>query len=426
LSGFQHWLREIVRVALVFIAFFAMGQLLGLGSESIVLASVVILLYWSYQLWLIQRWLDDPNLPPPISTGLWGRVFDQIYLVKRKYQGDQSQLAYALNFLEQSSSSVRDASIIVDVQARITWANPAAGELLGIEFPRDRGQPVLDLVKSPVLKRYFQDKEQIGPLREALGKEKNRVYQYEISLFDSGDRLIFIRDVTETHRLETMRREFVGNVSHELRTPLTVIRGYLDTLADIDELQQERIAKPLQQMNAQTDRMELLLSDLLLLSKIDSFETQLKTDRIDLKPIVESVLEDLGKTYPSPKIESALQDNCVVLGDAAELKSAINNLVENALKYGEGKSPTVALTKKGGEVVFAVSDQGPGITNEQLPRLTERFYRTDTSRSQRIPGTGLGLAIVKHVANAHRADLDIQTTLGEGSTFSLVFTTTVV
>ena len=413
-------------MALVALAAFVVARAFGMGAEAVFLASAVVVLYWIYQLWLIQRWLDDPNQKPPVSTGLWGSIFDQIYLVKRKYQGDQSQLAYALDFLEQSSSSVRGASIIVDANVCVTWANAAAAELLGIEVPRDRGEYLLDLVESAVLRRYFTEEDHSGLFREALGKAKDRVYQYEMSTFDSGDCLIFIRDVTEADRLEKMRREFVGNVSHELRTPLTVIRGYLDTLTELEELQAEHFAKPFEQMNAQMDRMEHLLQDLLLLSKIESFETQLKTDRIDLKPVLRSVLEDLGKAFPSPEIQSTLEDGCVVLGDAAELKSAMNNLVENALKYGEGKPPTVSLTKNGREVVFAVSDRGPGITNEQLPRLTERFYRTDTSRSQRISGSGLGLAIVKHVATAHRAELDIETTLGEGSTFSLIFRAAVV
>ena len=421
MPSFRLWLRELVRAAIVIVLASLLGWTAGFFYQTLFVMAWMTVLYWAYHLWKLQRWLDSPDREPPESWGLWGRVFDQIYSVQRRNLEARSQLASALDYLQDSLASMRDGAIIVDAHGDIAWANTSASDLLSIEFPRDRGQQLLSLVRSPAFHQYFMEVDHSAPLREMTAEGEERCLQYEVSVFGGGDRLIFVRDISDTHRLELMRRDFVGNVSHELRTPLTVMRGYLDTLQELDALQSEQIQKPLRQMNAQTDRMEVLLKDLLLLSKIESFESRPKTDRVMLQPIIEVVLDDLRQAYPNSQIDVIFDDVGSVLGDAGELKSAIVNLVENALKYGEGKPIEVRLSRADGRLIFSVTDSGPGIPANQVARLTERFYRTDASRSQRIPGTGLGLAIVKHVATAHRADLDIRSMIGEGSTFSLSF-----
>ncbi len=421
MSGFRLWLRELVRAALFIVVCLILGWLTDYFYLAAIVTAWLLVLYWGVHLWTLQKWLDNPDREPPESWGLWGRVFDQMYSVQRRNREAQSQLASALDYLQDSLASMRDGAIIIDAHGDIAWANASASDLLGIEFPRDRGQQLLSLVRSPSFHRYFMEVDHGAPLREMAGEGEERCLQYEVSAFGNGDRLIFVRDITDTHRLELMRRDFVANVSHELRTPLTVMRGYLDTLQELDALQSDQVQKPLRQMNAQTDRMEVLLKDLLLLSQIESVETRPKTDLVELRPIIQAVVDDLRHAYPDSDIDITFDDSGSVLGDAGELKSAVVNLVDNALKYGGGKPIEVRLSRVQSRLVFSVTDFGPGIAANQVARLTERFYRTDASRSQRIPGTGLGLAIVKHVATAHRADLVIHSQVGEGSTFSLSF-----
>jgi two-component system phosphate regulon sensor histidine kinase PhoR len=231
---------------------------------------------------------------------------------------------------------------------------------------------------------------------------------------------VFVKDVTEQDKLERMRRDFVGNVSHELRTPLTVIKGYIETLQSLMPESDARLQKSLGSMHVQTARMESLISDLLWLSRIESVEGERKDDQLDLVDLLAHLCDELKAAWPDREIELVTSSSLCVLGNAAELRSAISNLIVNALKYSEAPiSVKWSDTVVGPELL--VEDQGPGIDAKHIPRLTERFYRVDKSRSQATGGTGLGLAIVKHVAVSHDAKLFIDSELGQGSTFRLVF-----
>ena len=231
-----------------------------------------------------------------------------------------------------------------------------------------------------------------------------------------------MRDVTDRVRLEQMRRDFVGNVSHELRTPLTVIKGYIDTILGMGADLDPRFTRPLEQMDQQAERMENLLKDLLWLSRIESVRSEAKTGQVDVAALLKELREDISKGFPGRDIELQCDTSETVRGDFRELHSAISNLVINALKYSEADDKVVVRwSREGDELRLSVRDEGMGIDPAHIPRLTERFYRVDDSRSSRTGGTGLGLAIVKHVAAAHDAELRIESRLGEGSTFTLVF-----
>ena len=237
-----------------------------------------------------------------------------------------------------------------------------------------------------------------------------------------SDKLIFIKDITEQYKLEMMRRDFVGNVSHELRTPLTVLKGYVENLQSLDSDLVSKIQRPLVQMDMQVVRMEVLLKDLLWLSRIETIEGADKTLPINMTDLVAEIIEDLRAAYPERKIDTHLEHDDVILGDATELHSAVSNLVVNALKYsGHDDLVTVEWKLDSGLPTLTVRDEGEGIKPQHIPRLTERFYRVDKSRSQATGGTGLGLAIVKHVAVSHNAELLIDSVYGQGSVFSMVF-----
>jgi two-component system phosphate regulon sensor histidine kinase PhoR len=302
--------------------------------------------------------------------------------------------------------------------------NDSTGTLLGIQLPGDVGRSLVNLVRAPQLSDYLAEGDYQIPLRLPPTPEQDRCLQVEVTTFSGGDRLIFFKDVTEQYKLEVMRRDFVGNVSHEMRTPLTVLKGYVQTIQSLDAHIVAPIERPLAQMDMQVVRMEMLLKDLLWLSRIESIENSDKTTPVDMCDLTTELVGDLRAAWPERDILLVHEFNGLVLGDPMELHSAVSNLLVNALKYSDEESEVlVEWTLKEGQPALSVIDKGEGIDPVHIPRLTERFYRVDKSRSQKTGGTGLGLAIVKHVALAHNAELRIQSELGEGSRFSLIFNT---
>ena len=254
-------------------------------------------------------------------------------------------------------------------------------------------------------------------------------FQVEISSFGAGDRLILVRDITRFVQIEQTRQDFVGNVSHELRTPLTVITGYLETMLDNADQLAPAYLKPLQQMSQQAQRMENLVRDLLWLSKIEARIGQAPDfENVHIPSLLTEVVAEVCSAYPEATIELICETSESVRGEYRELYSAVINLVVNAVKYSPKGAPVLVTWKRTDSDTLALSviDSGLGIAEEHLPRLTERFYRIDESRSYSGGGTGLGLAIVKHVAAGHDARLHIESKLGHGSCFSLEFLTSQV
>lgn len=418
----EHWFYELRRALLILLAGGSLGWLFGYPWLGGLIALAFVMLFWTWQLRKIQNWLDNPLSDPPDAPGIWGVIFDNIYLLQRRSREANSRLESALAYLQDSLASMRDAALIIDVRGNIAWSNTSALRLLGVKFPNDRGQPVMNLIRFPKFHDYFEGENYTQPMRLPPSKEGERCLQFEVSRFGEGDRLLFVRDVTENYKLEQMRQDFVGNVSHELRTPLTVIKGYIETLVDIGGVSGTRLEKPLRQMGEQVQRMETLLRDLLWLSRIESVESLSKTEAVDMAALITEVVSELRMGYADRVIALTAASERRVLGDQQELRSAVSNLIINALKYSDAEQPvSVELYDDQDTVVFVVKDCGVGIEAIHLPRLTERFYRVDKSRSQRIGGTGLGLAIVKHVASSHEAELKIESEVGRGSTFSMVF-----
>ncbi|MGE0204634.1 MAG: ATP-binding protein [Hyphomicrobiaceae bacterium] len=246
--------------------------------------------------------------------------------------------------------------------------------------------------------------------------------------------LVTFRDRTEEDRLNRMRADFVANASHELRTPLASLRGFIDTLRGPAREDREARERFLAIMAAQGERMTRLIDDLLSLSRVEMRAHLPPNSLADLAEVARNVVQSLEPvaTAASITLETAgLADAAWVRGDRDELTQVVQNLVQNGIKYGRpGGHVTIRLVceraaaSQGKETArryrLSIADDGPGISPEHLPRLTERFYRVNVTSSREKGGTGLGLAIVKHIVNRHRGDLDIDSKVGQGSTFSVV------
>ncbi|MEP4484669.1 MAG: phosphate regulon sensor histidine kinase PhoR [Halioglobus sp.] len=416
------WLAELRRVLLIVAVSGVIGWIVGHPLLLILLGLSTVVLIWLYQLWRIRTWLEQPDTPPPESYGIWGYIFDQIYSIQRMNREARTLLQSSVDYLEDSFASMRDGVVMVDNHGNINWCNAAATSMFALQFPLDRGQPLLNLVRMPEFQAYFSAQDFDDPLIFDATGDVAMTLQVEITGFGDGNKLLFFRDVTRMVQMEQMRRDFVANVSHELRTPLTVIKGYLETIIANDQDLDPRYQKPLRQMDQQAIRMETLLKDLLWLSRIESVRTVQKTIDVDIAGMLEELRDELRESHPETPINLDIETRLTVLGDYRELYSAVSNLALNAIRYNRDNNPVdISWRHEGSELLLTIQDHGIGIDSIHLPRLTERFYRADESRSTQTGGTGLGLAIVKHVAVSHRADLRMDSRLGSGSSFTLAF-----
>jgi two-component system phosphate regulon sensor histidine kinase PhoR len=369
------------------------------------------------------EWLRGSlDIPAPRDIGLWGelgyRMERAVRLRERAAADERDRLTQFLSAIEAAPNGV----MLLDAGDQIDWCNSTAADHFGLDPHRDRRQRVTNLVRAPAFVAYLQGGRFDEPVRMD-DPRGHRTLSVLVRAYGEGLRLVLSQDITERERSEAMRRDFVANVSHEIRTPLTVLAGFIETLANLPLTEVER-KRVLTLMTQQADRMGTLVADLLTLAQLEGSPRPHADRWVALAPLFAQVAVDaklLSAGRHSLNVPVGL--NAQVAGAHNELFSAVTNLVNNAVRYTpEGGRIEVGwrrLADGSGEI--AVTDTGPGIARDQLPRLTERFYRVDGSRSRDTGGTGLGLSIVKHVAQRHGGELDIQSELGQGSTFRLVF-----
>lgn len=336
------------------------------------------------------------------------------------------------NEREAILSSMVEGVLAVDARERLIRFNEAAARLLGIDAARAEGRTIQELVRNVDLHKL------VGDVLASQSPQEG-----EMVLRDSGERflrvqgtvlrgaaegengaLLVFHDVTPLKRLERVRRDFVANVSHELRTPVTSIKGFVETLLDGAMHKPEELQRFLGIVATQTDRLNAIIEDLLMLSRVEQ-----ETERAEIamspgpiRKVLEGALEVCQRKAAEKNIgvEIACDEDLSLSMNAPLLEQAVINLLDNAIKYtAAGQTVHVEAVREAGEVVIRVRDQGCGISREHLPRIFERFYRVDKARSRKLGGTGLGLAIVKHIAHAHHGQATVQSTVGQGSTFAI-------
>lgn len=373
---------------------------------------------------VLKRWLENPKPDAvPQGWGIWDEVFADLYRMLRGQSQSQSRLTATLKDFQQASAAMPDGMVILDAADRIEWCNPKAEEHLGLDRERDTGQQITYLVRQPLFLEYLHSQNYGEPLvlRQSRGKD----FILSVQLVPYGDRqkLVISRDITDLERVETMRRDFIANVSHELRTPLTVVGGFLETMTDIKTVDGALLRRSLPLMMDQARRMQRLVEDLLTLSRLESSHTPVREDPVNAPDLVRSLYHDAcALSGGRHRVTVELESEDWLNGAEEELRSAFSNLISNAVRYTPEQGEIVISWRRNGDsAVFSVRDTGIGIEPQHIPRLTERFYRVDRSRSRETGGTGLGLAIVKHVLSRHKARLNITSEPGRGSTFSAEF-----
>jgi two-component system phosphate regulon sensor histidine kinase PhoR len=356
-----------------------------------------------------------------------GLALEQLLI--RQHQLDR-QVSKDATEVRAVLAALTDGLLVVDSTQRILICNPAFEKLYG-KSPIAAGTPLLDIIR---------DSDVIEPIRAALGQAQARVA--EVSAPDRKKQLqlnavpitdqngetsgvvALFHDISRLKQADAIRRDFVANVSHELRTPLSIFHGNLETLLEAGNLDENETRHIYEVMKRHSDRLNLLVNDLLSLARLESKEANLQLAEIKLRDFLEGVTRDWAKRLAGKNLRLELpvpDDFPTVHADERRLEEVVHNLLDNAVKYSHQNGRI--LIQAGApdqEIVLSVCDEGVGIAAGDLPRIFERFYRADRARSRELGGTGLGLSIVKHIAQLHGGRVEAESALGQGTTIRVI------
>jgi two-component system phosphate regulon sensor histidine kinase PhoR len=417
------WFRSLGFAALIILVAAWLHRFLS-PAFALVLLAVALVVAVLYQASFVSRltaWANLPrNRPLPIGWGIWTPLIERLNRVSRQQQATVTELGSELERIHAAVDRLPDGLVLLDRYDHVSWSNQAAQSLHGI-FGTQR--PVHHFIRQPEFAEMLQRRGGGAQTqRLQLNTQPGRIFELQLHETDAEHRLLITRDITDQAKLDAVRSDFVANVSHEIRTPATVIAGFAETLLSLD-LDDKTRREYLSAILRQSETMGRLVGDLLLLASLERAADRLDESAIELQPLLESLV------YEARALSSGRHDITLefegpprLMAVPAEIESAVRNLVTNAVRYTpDGGAVAVSWRARDDEGWLAVRDTGIGISTEHLPRITERFYRVDRSRSRDTGGTGLGLAIVKRIANRHHASLRIDSEPGKGSVFTLRF-----
>jgi two-component system phosphate regulon sensor histidine kinase PhoR len=420
------WVRSIVSVVLLAVLCAGVGAFFGVKA-ALILAVVVLLAqgffstFHKQQLW---RLLDAPVYGEvPSAPGVWGEIYYRLHKLAKRWHAQVRQVEQQHSRFIQAIQASPNGVAMLDDHDQIEWCNAIAEVHFGLDAKRDLRQHITHLVRQPEFVRYLNSQQYDEMLiMRGMGEKRQNVLSVQVFPYGENRKLVLSQDITELERTDSMRRDFVANVSHELKTPLTVLSGFLETLRELPLSESERI-RYLDMMEQQASRMRHIVTDLLVLAKLEGEAKPPGERLVDMSAVLRHVRDDASTlSEDRHRITYDIDEGLTVKGAETEILSALGNLVMNAIRYTpDGGKVHVDWHMEGNSAVFSVTDSGLGIPAADIPRLTERFYRVDRSRSRDTGGTGLGLAIVKHVLQRHDAQLEVKSEEGRGSKFTVRF-----
>jgi two-component system phosphate regulon sensor histidine kinase PhoR len=416
------FLRVVVLVVFAVTVGWLFGRTAGLWIAVIGLGMLLVMhLFYAS---LLAGWLERPRLEDiPNGMGIWTQVFARLYRARRTTEKNERRLQDNEERFRRTISALPEGIILVDLSLQIEWCNPVAEAHLGVSLTGDHGMRVTNLVRDPAFVSYMTSGQYELPLEFRPMARPNTALEVRVIEVERTRLMVISRDITQREEVDAMRRDFIANVSHELRTPLTVVNGFMEMLLDARHEDEATRQHHLKLMQEQAQRMSRLVEDLLTLSRLESSESSLVEETVDVNLLMSEVADEARVLSGGRHQVEVRPAKAFLRANREELRSAFGNLVSNAIRYTpEGGRITLAWSMRDdGDGRFEVQDTGIGVAPEHISRLTERFYRVDKSRSRETGGTGLGLAIVKHVLLRHDAWLDIESEVASGSTFSAVF-----
>ncbi len=414
-----------------FFVILTIGFVVGLIFNKIFLflflAATGCLIWQQQKLSQLLQWIQDREInEAPESPGNFEDICIEVDRQQLRHKKRKKKLAGYLQQFHQATTALPDATIVLDNEDRIQWANKAAAEFLNIHWPQDQRQRITNLIRSPelikVLNHQFQDEHNTIDIKSPINPDVN--LSLRIVPYGKNQRLFVARDISRLQKLIDIRKDFVANVSHELRTPLTVLRGFLEMMVTNKQCPEEWRSS-FETMNSQADRMENVISDLLTISHLEEGPLANKPGVVIVPEMISAIHKEAVALSAEKQhlFNISTQSDLWIKGSSAEIYSAFSNLIFNAVRYtpANGVIGINWYKDKEGGAHMEISDNGIGIPAQHIPRLTERFYRVYQSRSRDSGGSGLGLSIVKHVLSRHKARLKIESKLGKGSTFHCDF-----
>ena len=415
------WRKEILKLLLLIIFAIILSTFIGYFSQMLILILLGILIRQAVLITRLEHWLSrGAGGEIPTGSGIWEDIYYHFYRIRAAKKKRKKQLSKIIKQFRQSTDVLPDAAVVLGKNDEIEWSNKLAKKILGLN-KADKGQRIPNLIRQPEFSQYLKNSQEHAPLIINSPVDPQSILQLRLVNYGSGQRLLIAQDVTQQKKMEVMRKNFVANVSHELRTPLTVLKGYLETLEEMEHGDDAQLLKhSLKPMSAQTARMQYLVNDLLLLARLET--QQQKTSYVNIAELIQTICNENSQDDINLRINLQLETQIGLVGNKEELRSAFSNLINNALKYSPVDSTVKVIWKKqANELYFDVIDKGEGIALAHIPRITERFFRVDVKRNRKLTGTGLGLAIVKHVLMRHEAKLEIKSQLAIGSHFRCIF-----
>src|SRR5437762_6131888 len=405
-----------------------------------IVAATIALALIAWRKWIAPWWQID-ELITQIGRGEQPQTFlihggaeaQRIGLRIEKIFQDLTQLnkqiAKRESGMQTIFSAMHDALLVVDSKRHVILANKAFRNLFALPEISE-GTPLLEVVRDATLNRVIDDAfDGGGPVRGELALDGSQIELDAVATRnDAGEitgALVLFHDITELKKMDQVRRDFVANVSHELRTPLSILRGYIETLLDNPKTPREELSRILRVMERHSNRLELLVEDLLTLAQLESGNPDLQLGTVELSSLFREMIRDWEKKLTSKQLNVIVDvppELSPICADRTRLQEALYNLLDNAVKYSrEHGEIRLSARQRDGEIELAVSDDGIGIAKEDLPRIFERFYRADKARSpDKVRGTGLGLAIVKHIAQLHGGRVEAESELEKGTTIRVV------
>ncbi len=412
----------VAGVILFLVAGTLIGWLYDRPGLGLMVAALLALLWQVRQLLSFDRALRTGNFDEfRVGEGIWEQIFSRFQYEHDKATRRKQRYRQLLLEVRKATNAMPDGAVVLNSENEIISCNRAAKHLAGLKRKKDRGQRVDNILRDPELTRLLRSDDKSLTVELPSPMIDGNWLNCRVVPYGADQKLLLLRDVTERIRLTKMRRDFVANASHELRSPLTVIAGYLDGLAD-DEDMPRGWERPVAQMQRQARRMSRLLGELLELSRLESAGEARTDEPIDIGQLLEDARTAFEGHADIATIVINVESRAQLQGAAAEIETVIVNLLSNAVRFTPSHGE-ITLTWRadadGADLI--VSDTGEGIDAQHLPRLTERFFRVDKGRSRDQGGTGLGLAIVKHVLVRYGAELTIKSEPGEGSEFRCRF-----
>ena len=357
------------------------------------------------------------------------RIGFQLEKIVTELEQLQKQIAKRESGMQTIFSAMHDALLVVDSNRQVILTNQTFRKLFDAA-EISLATPLLEIVRDPTLDRLLTEAFRgAGPVRCELALDGSQIELHAVATRnDAGEitgALILFHDITELKKMDQVRRDFVANVSHELRTPLSILRGYIETLLDSPKTARVERTRILRVMERHSDRLELLVEDLLTLAELESGDPHLQMGAVDLSTFLAEIVRDWEKKLTSKKLNIVVDvpsESSQICVDSTRLQEALYNLLDNAVKYSRKRGEIrLSARQRHGETELIISDQGIGISKEDLPRIFERFYRADKARSpDKVRGTGLGLAIVKHIAQLHGGRVEAESELEKGTTIRVI------